>query len=268
MSNLLSLSKTAKISLEKQGFFEEGNFNVAFALDISGSMQDLYQKGVVQELTERLLALGMNLDSNKSIEMYLFGQKDYVVGDVTQDNIGGYVRREVQDKFRLEGGTNYAGVMNRIAKEYAPNFSSESNQPPAGPPPRTEGSFLSGLFGRKKAQETPVAPVVEKQATHKEKTQGTIVFFITDGDNSDKAKTRTLIKELSKEGIFWQFVGIGRSSFDFLEELDEMSDRYIDNANFFKVADLKATSDEDLYNSLVSEFPSWVKEARQKGLIL
>jgi len=43
--------------------------------------------------------------------------------------------------------------------------------------------------------------------------------------------------------------------------------RNIDNANFFKVQDLASKTDDDLYNLLLTEFPSFVKEARSKNLI-
>lgn len=94
-----------------------------------------------------------------------------------------------------------------------------------------------------------------------------LVIFITDGDNYDREDCKSIIKKASNHNIFWQFVGIGSSNFDFLEELDEMEDRFIDNANFFPVQNIHKMSDDDLYKKLLFEYPSWEEKARSKGLI-
>lgn len=94
-----------------------------------------------------------------------------------------------------------------------------------------------------------------------------LVIFITDGDNFDKEKAENIIKKASKHNIFWQFVGIGNSDFEFLENLDEMEGRFIDNANFFSINDISRVDDVELYARLLNEYPSWEKEARNKGLI-
>lgn len=95
----------------------------------------------------------------------------------------------------------------------------------------------------------------------------TYVIFVTDGDCWDKEDSEEAIKVASKHNIFWQFVGIGKQSFEFLEELDDMPGRYLDNADFFNINDLHSMSDEDLYNKLLTEFPNWVSQARAKGMI-
>lgn len=95
----------------------------------------------------------------------------------------------------------------------------------------------------------------------------TLVLFITDGDNSDKDATTRIITKASHYPIFWQFVGIGSSQFRYLETLDEMEGRFIDNANFFSVNDLTNMNDTDLYNKLLGEYPDWIVKARNKGLL-
>lgn len=255
MTNIINLAKTAQVSLEKKGLFNE-KLNVVLALDISGSMSNLFSNGTVQQTVERLLGLGMNLDSNKSIEVYLFGQNNHYAGEVKEGNIEGYVQEHITKKFRLEGNTNYAGVMKRIGKDFVGYEEGSASTPKAS------GGLLGGLFKKKE-----VTPVVTAEGQRGESGQGTVVFFITDGNNSDKSETRKVITELSKHGIFWQFVGIGSASFSFLEELDDLGGRYIDNANFFKIRDIKKENDSDLYDKLLTELPSWVNEARSKNLI-
>lgn len=97
----------------------------------------------------------------------------------------------------------------------------------------------------------------------------TLILFITDGDNfsEDKPVTDKVIRELSDKGIFWQFVGIGDARFSYLEKLDNLSGRVIDNANFFAVRDYRSISDDELYSLLLQEYPSWIAQARSHGII-
>lgn len=120
---------------------------------------------------------------------------------------------------------------------------------------------------------TQYAPVMEdvirKYTKEEEADIPTLVLFITDGDNFDSDKTRTdkVIKEASKLPIFWQFVGIGTGRFSYLEKLDNLKGRYIDNANFFSAKNINQISDKELYDLLLNEYPSWIKEAKSKKVI-
>ena len=62
-------------------------------------------------------------------------------------------------------------------------------------------------------------------------------------------------------------MGIGGSSFRFLQELDTMGGRFLDNANFFSVADPTAIPESVLYERMMTEYPQWVTAARSKVLI-
>lgn len=93
------------------------------------------------------------------------------------------------------------------------------------------------------------------------------VIFITDGDNSDKTRAEEMISKISNHPIFFQFIGVGDSSFSFLEKLDEMEGRYIDNANFFSVSNINDMSDDDLYDKLFAEFPSWLKNDKVQEML-
>lgn len=95
----------------------------------------------------------------------------------------------------------------------------------------------------------------------------TYVIFITDGDNQDKNASREFIREISDEPIFWKFIGIGNERFTFLEELDDMNGRVIDNADFVKIENISNISDDELYKLLMQEFSEWWTEAEKKGII-
>lgn len=113
---------------------------------------------------------------------------------------------------------------------------------------------------------TEYAPVMEDViSTYKYSKIPAYVIFITDGQNSDKTKTKQALIEASNYPIFWQYVGIGFEEFEFLKRLDELKGRAIDNANFFQLNDIMSVSDEELYNRLLNEFPDWYKEIHKNS---
>ena len=93
------------------------------------------------------------------------------------------------------------------------------------------------------------------------------VIFVTDGENFDHLEAEEVVRALSYENVFIQFIGIGNESFKFLRKLDTMDGRFIDNANFFAIEDVRQVTDEWLYDKLLAEFPQWEQLARAKGMI-
>lgn len=210
--NLLCLEKPELSNLKSR---------VALVLDYSGSMGPLYRNGTVQSVVERILPIAMQFDDNAELDLWIFENGYKRLGAITKENFYGYVKNEIMAKYRM-GGTNYAPVMQDVAKKYI-------NEEPASLP--------------------------------------NYVIYITDGDNSDKTATTNFMKEVSKEPIFWQFVGVGNDSFAFLEKLDDMGGRYVDNADFFRIKDINKISDKELYNNLLNEYPEWLKLVKSKGMI-
>lgn len=95
------------------------------------------------------------------------------------------------------------------------------------------------------------------------------VWFFTDGENYDHQESADLIKAASRFPIFWQFFGIyGRQApnFNFLESLDTMSGRVIDNAGFSKLGLLEVT-DEELFKAIMHEYKGYPELARRAGLL-
>lgn len=114
----------------------------------------------------------------------------------------------------------------------------------------------------------PVMKAITKRYAHDDPSDyPTFVVFMTDGDNSDKPQAEAAICEASSYNIFWKFVGIGRATMYFLERLDDMEGRVIDNANFFQVHNMKEISDAELYIKLLDEYSDWQNKARMKGIL-
>ena len=95
----------------------------------------------------------------------------------------------------------------------------------------------------------------------------TYVLFLTDGECFDRSETKQVLIEGSTEPVFIQFIGIGDESFEFLNDLDNMDGRYVDNANFFSVRDIAALSDEELYRLLLQEYPQWLGYPEVKQML-
>ncbi|KJD43786.1 VWA domain-containing protein [Paenibacillus terrae] len=239
---LINLSKKASISLAKRGLGEQ-KAKVSVIIDISQSMDIQLHSGKIQQAFQRLLALAMNFDDNGAADIFAFGKNDYYLGEIEQKNFFEFVDREILNKHQLEGGTKYAGVLKRVVDFYFPETTI------------IKKGFLG--FGRKFYNVRNIRPDLPCFA-----------MFITDGDCHDPEETKKIIRTASHLGLFIQFVGIGRSNFLFLDELDILEDRFIDNANFFSINDLSEITDNELYDRLLNEFPDWLLLAKQKGLII
>lgn len=247
----IDLRKQKVIDLtKKRGIFGE-KAQVVLALDISGSMEEEYRSGNVQNLLERIVPLALSFDDNATLDVFVFNDKGFEATPCTLKNLHGYVQREIMDKFSW-GATSYAPVMKLIYGEGVEHL------------PKSVGVVekISGLFSSFMGNKTD-KKVINPEA----KELAKYVIFVTDGDNSDHPQTENIVRHSSKDPIFWQFVGIGSCYFNFLEKLDNLSGRWIDNASFFKSRDIERMSDDDLYDKLLAEFPGWLLEMRKLGKI-
>lgn len=114
----------------------------------------------------------------------------------------------------------------------------------------------------------PVMKDVYKRYIDEEPSQlPSYVMFITDGDCDDKRDAFKVLKKNADKPVFWQFIGMGAGPFDTLEALDDLTDRFIDNADFFKVSNLIKMPEEELYKKLMTEYPGYLKEAVIKNII-
>ena len=242
---ILSLAKKAEVSLEKRGLLEH-QAQVALCLDISGSMSGLFSSGKIQRLAEKVLALGTRFDDNGAIDIFLFGRHTHEAGAMDIGNFTSFVGNVLRH-YPLEGATNYGSAIALMRQHY----------------------FGSNI--RRQAPYQAALPVY--------------ILFLTDGSSTDPDRTREQLVWSSYEPMFFQFVAIGASKkdvssrrggffkralasdFSFLEELDTLPGRLVDNANFFSVEDPEAIPDDKLYELLMGEYPEWLKVARQKHLL-
>ncbi|WP_426192493.1 VWA domain-containing protein [Massilia sp. DWR3-1-1] len=240
---LVSLVKSAGVSLAKVGL-DRHRAKVCLVLDISGSMGSLYKSGQVQRFAERVLALGGTFDDDGEIDVFLFGRHVHQGEPMGLSNWSSYIKRIIE-RHPLEGDTRYGAAIEAVRRHYFPDAGG----------------------GARSAPHHADVPVY--------------VMFVTDGTTSDQAMTERQLRWASHEPIFWQFMGIGKgkksknkklaqfadSDFPFLEKLDDLDGRLIDNANYFSVASPDEHGDADLYDLLMGEYPAWLKLARGQGML-
>jgi hypothetical protein len=244
----LHKEKASKVILDKGLSAQKSE--VALVLDISGSMKGMLTSGLVQRVMQRVLALALSFDDDGQADFFLFHHQAFHHPDpISLDNIEDIVAREVLPKYPL-GATNYAPVIEMLRKSKGRNTGWLKV--------KKKGGFL-GVGGTKSFEGDP--PAISPAATP------SYVLFITDGANADPDPTELAVREAAYDPIFWQFVGIGGASFPFLEKLDDLTGRFIDNADFIQVNDVDSISDEELYGRLLQEYPGWLKEARAKSLL-
>lgn len=242
-SHVVNLSKCV-VNLSKENNVDIGNIRakVIVVLDYSGSMKRLYKNGDMQKAINKLIPLGLTFDDNGSLDVYLFNRSHKKIDDMNINNYANYIEEVVIPSWSKMGGTKYSPVLNEILG--IDNTYTKKDKT----------NIFSKLFNKKHNKQ-----VVDKDNI-KFKEDPTFILFITDGDNEeeDKIETEEIIKFISKENMFIQFIGIGHDRFDFLEDLDDLSDRAVDNTGFSKVTDIVNADDTYLYNNILGQFSKWL----------
>lgn len=126
---------------------------------------------------------------------------------------------------------------------------------------------IIGKYSMGGTQYSPIMKyLVEKYTT--EPGDPAYIMFVTDGDTWDEPESSRAITTAAAYPIFWQFIGLGTDTMKFLQKLDTMEGRVVDNANFQRIKDINKISDKDLYDKvLMAEYPEWRKAAKAKGII-
>lgn len=93
-----------------------------------------------------------------------------------------------------------------------------------------------------------------------------LVIFQTDGAPDNQAAAELALREASKLPIFWAFVGFG-DNIQFLEKLDDLRGRAVDNASFFHARDPRTVTDAELYDGITREYSGWLAAATAAGII-
>ncbi|WP_370184792.1 VWA domain-containing protein [Rhodococcus wratislaviensis] len=232
----LSLVKREKLNLQKREvakvLLHKGASNpvgrVVLVMDNTGSMSKRYRSGEVKRIIERMVPVATQLDSDGNLEAYAYAQRFVKLPDVTVADADTWVNTYVHLHGR-HGDIDFDAI------------GGTNNEIP----------IMEEIIG-----------TLDKSAA-----VPTLVLFFTDGGFHAKAQITTLMRTASALPAFWQFIGIGKSSFGVLERLDNLTGRLVDNAGFFAVENVDTLSNAALYELLLSEYPDWLRAARQARVL-
>ncbi|MGW1531642.1 VWA domain-containing protein [Streptomyces aureus] len=242
MRKRLSLRKEqVAVSLRKHGAVGV-RARVILVLDASGSMSFLYSKGVVADVVERMAAVAAQLDDDGEMQAWTFASNPARLPDLALGELPEWLERHVR-----------VGELTLFRRK----------KPKKGLLP---GQVDMRAVGIQNEEQKVIAEVRAFVREHPA-AQPTLVLFFSDGGVYRNKEIETELREAVEEPVFWQFVGLGRSNYGVLERFDTLPGRRVDNVGFFAVDDIGNVPDPELYDRLLSEFPSWMKEVRRLGII-
>ncbi|MFI6107478.1 VWA domain-containing protein [Streptomyces sp. NPDC051310] len=242
MRKRLSLRKEqVAVSLRKHGA-EGVTARVILVLDASGSMSFLYSKGVVTDVVERMAAVAAQLDDDGEMQAWTFASNPARLPDLALGDLPEWLKRHVR-----------VGELSLFRRK----------KPRKGLLPGQVDMRAVGIQN----EEQKVIAEVRTYVREHPAAAPTLVLFFSDGGVYRNKEIETELREAVDEPVFWQFVGLGRSNYGVLERFDTLPGRRVDNVGFFAVDDISDVPDAELYDRLLSEFPSWMREARRLGII-
>lgn len=248
--NLAKSAQALRLNLEKKGVPTPPKADLAFLLDVSGSFDDEHRGGLTQALLGRLVPWGMVFDPDQKLDVFTFSSgngRSHHVGEITPETVDGFIANKIIDRVPgYNNGTEYSYVLESCLQHFG--------WLPNGASPKASGGLMGKLFGASKA--AAPAAVAEKKRS--------IVLFVTDGDNSDKDRTRQILRDSQsrKDEVYFLFIGCNNqpSTFRFLEEIGEE----FDNTGLVVVRDIKAfgeLDDDALNDQLIGgELLTWLKK--------
>lgn len=224
--DLEKLSKGIKVDLEKRVIDSNqlpDDINVTLALDVSGSMQHLFQDGSVLHTLQRVVAVSNVIDDDGILNFNCFSSSSFPQEDIEAKRDFKSLPKLIKDLYKkgggFWGGTYFQPVLKDIVNAHKYGTSSTATTKVVNKSvPVTSfigkmWNIIRGVFGLSPnmqiIQETvdilPVLKVVE--ATKQ------LVILITDGDNNDQKSTKAFFKEmLGDNQFFFQCIGVGHSS--------------------------------------------------------
>ncbi|MDC9597494.1 VWA domain-containing protein [Xenorhabdus anantnagensis] len=200
---------------------------VAFVLDASGSMHNQFKKDYVQAVLDRIAVLAVQFDDDGSMDLWGFASKHKKYQDVTLDNLDGYIH-------------TIQTAIKRSMWEILPGLGGVNNEPPV----------MEEVIDFFKDSDLPV-----------------YIVFITDGGISKTRQIKDAIRRSANYPIFWKFVGLGGSNYGILEDLDNFTDRRLDNTHFFAIDNFATVKEDQLYDLLLKEFKDWHDAAAAERIL-
>ncbi|MFI7274040.1 VWA domain-containing protein [Streptomyces sp. NPDC049879] len=247
MHKRLSLRKQhVTVNLAKRGAAGT-RARVVLVLDASGSMAKLYAARVVHDVVERMAAVAAALDDDGEMQAWTFASKPARLPDLRIAGLPEWLELHIR-------GSEIALLRRRKKAKEGADRALRAGQ--------VDMSRIG--FGN---EEHLVIREVREFVTQQPRQEPTLVLFFSDGGVYRNDLIERELRATEPLPVFWQFVGLGNAGFGVLERFDTLPDRTIDNVGFFSVGDIARVPDEELYERLLSEFPTWLAAARRTGVV-
>ncbi|QNO00239.1 hypothetical protein QGX21_gp016 [Pseudomonas phage phiPsa315] len=108
---MLDLTKALELNLEKAQIFTPITMAVKLAVDKSGSMDDEFRCGWVQDTLDLFLAAAMKFDDDGKMEIGFFNTSFDRTPDMTLEDAHTYIRKH---RISAGGGTNFADAIKSL----------------------------------------------------------------------------------------------------------------------------------------------------------
>jgi stress response protein SCP2 len=245
MRKRLSLRKEqVAVSLRKHGA-ADAKARIVLVLDASGSMTKLYAGGAVAGVVERMAAVAAQLTRDGVLQAWTFASRPARLPDLSLGDLPEWIKLHVR-----------VGELKLFGRR-------KKQQPAQGPLQGQVDMRVVGIMN----EEQKVIAEVRDHVRAEPSPDPTFVLFFSDGGVYRNAEIEEQLRAAVDEPVFWQFVGLGQAQYGVLERFDTMGGRRVDNVGFFAVDDIATLSDADLYDRILTEFPSWLKAARAAGIL-
>ena len=115
---LVSLAKPLTLELERRNLLGIVA-KVALVMDISGSMDERYSDGTVQQIVNKILPLAVQFDDDGELDFWYYGSRSKRMESINLDNYTAAVPNNWKELMGSLGfGTNAADVIEEVSVEY------------------------------------------------------------------------------------------------------------------------------------------------------
>lgn len=219
-----------------------GKAKVGICLAFSDTPRTPAENIIIEEFLRKTLPLTAELDSDGEIEFFSFDS-----GTSYLDPMFPPVNQVAIDKLVIgkeTGATDYAKAFSAV-RNYYDLFPAHQNAGIFKPIRRPNSSEVA-------SSDIPVYMV-----------------FLTNGDPASDREAELMLNEVSSVPIFWKFFSIGPQPVKFLQHLDDLTYRFTNNADYKYLGDDPNLLKEDALRSyLLDEFPAWLREAHDTGILI
>jgi hypothetical protein len=242
MRERLNLRKQqVALSMQKAGATETVVARVVVVMDASNSMRQLYDQGTVATAVERVAAVAAALDDDATMQAWTFANFPARLPDLQIGHMPTWLELHV-----------------RIIKvDYMGNAIRE-------PLRDTQVDMVDVGAGN---EEYKVINEIRRFVHEHPLEAPTLVLFFSDGGVFINDPLEAELRAAVDQPIFWQFIGLGNADYGVLARMDTLPGRRVDNVGFFCVDDIDEIADQELYDRVLQEFPTWIKAARAAGIL-